>query len=91
VTVLDEVVRAFFAAEIPRQAARLTELIELVLPSGDDLVDVALMAGVPQDRVGRRFEDAMKRERQLDCAEIGPEMPTGFGDCLDDEVTDLPG
>ena len=53
VAVLDEVVRALLAAEVAGQAARLAQLIELVLPAGDDLVHVALVPGVPQDRVGR--------------------------------------
>ena len=33
----------------------------------------------------------MQRQRQFDGAEVGSEMPTGFGDCLDDEVTDFSG
>ena len=34
---------------------------------------------------------AVQGQRQLDGAEIGPEMPTGFGDRLNDEVADLAG
>ena len=40
----------------------LAELLELLPPTGDDLVDVRLVAGVPQDRVGGGLEHAMQRQ-----------------------------
>ena len=47
------------------------------------------MAGVPQDGVGRRLEDAVQGEGQLDGAEVGAEVAAGLGDGGDDEVADL--
>ena len=51
--VLDVVVAALFAARIPGEPAGLTELGESVTATGDDLVHVRLVAGVPEDGVGR--------------------------------------
>ena len=53
VAVLDVVVLGFLAARIAGQPALLTQLLELLLAARDDLVDVGLVAGVPEDRVGR--------------------------------------
>ena len=53
VTVLDVVVLGFLTTRVAGQAALLSELLELVPAAGDDLVDVRLVAGVPQDGVGR--------------------------------------
>ena len=68
--VFDEVVLALFAAWIARQSVCLAQLIEPTLPAREDLVDVGLMAGVPQHRVARRFKDSMQCERELDGAKI---------------------
>jgi hypothetical protein len=91
VAVLHEVVGALLPTGVPRQPTGLAQLIEPRLASGDDLVDVRLVAGVPKDRVVGRIEHTVQRQRQLDRAEIGPEMSTGFGDGLNHEVTDLAG
>ena len=53
VTVLDVVVLGFFPARIPGEAAGLTQLLELLLAPRDDLVGIGLVAGVPQDGIGR--------------------------------------
>ncbi len=60
-------------------------------PTRDDLVDVRLMTGVPQDRIGRRVEDPVERQRQFDRAEVRAEVATVLRDGLDDEVADLTG
>ena len=52
---------------------------------------VRLVPGVPEDRVGGRFEDAVQGERQLDGAEVGSEVAAVLGDGGDDEVADLAG
>ena len=49
------------------------------------------MAGVPQDRVGRRLEHAVECEREFDGAEVRAEVATDLGDRRDDEVPDLAG
>ena len=89
--VLDEVVPALLAARVARHAARLAQLRELLAAAGEDLVHVRLVAGVPEDRVGRRLEHAVQRQRQLDRAEVGTEVPGVLGDRLDDDVADLAG
>ena len=61
---------ALLAARVAGQPAGLAELLEPALATGDDLVHVRLVAGVPQDRVGGRVEHAVQRERQLDGAEV---------------------
>ena len=68
--VLDQVVHALLATGIPREPACLAELLEPGLATGDDLVHVGLMAGVPQDGVEGRLEHAVERQGQFDCAEI---------------------
>ena len=91
VAVLDEVVPALLATRVARHAARLAQLGELCAAPGEDLVHVRLVAGVPEDRVGRRLEHAVQRQRQLDRAEIGSEVSGVLGDRFDDHVADLAG
>ena len=43
---------------------------EAVAPTGQELVDVRLVAGVPQEDVARGVEDAVQRQGQLDDAEV---------------------
>ncbi len=89
--VLDVVVHRLLAARVAGQPARLTELLELGLASGDDLVHVRLVAGVPDDRIGRRVEDPVQGQRQLDGAEVRAEVPGVVGHRRHDEVPDLAG
>ena len=89
--VLDVVVDRLLAARIARQPAGLAELLELGLASGDDLVDVRLVAGVPEDRVGRRVEHPVQGERELDRTEVRAEVAGVVGHGGDDEVADLAG
>ena len=89
--VLDEVVIALLAVRVAGQAARLAQLGEARLATGDDLVHVRLVAGVPQEHVGRGVEHPVQGQGQLDGAEVGAEVAAGLGDRLDDEVADLAG
>jgi hypothetical protein len=91
VAVLDVVVLGLLPAGIAGQAALLAQLLELRLAPGDDLVDVGLVAGVPQDGVGRRLEHAVHCERELDGAEVRAEVAAGVRHRRDDEVADLAG
>jgi hypothetical protein len=90
VAVLDEVVLALFARRVAGETAGLAQRLELGPASGDDLVDVGLVPGVPQDGVGRGVEHPVECDGELDRAEVGTEVPTGLGDRLHDEVADLP-
>ena len=91
VAVLDVVVFRFLAAGIAGQPALLAQLLELLLAAGDDLVDVGLVAGVPEDRVGRRLEHPVHREGEFDGAEIRAEVAAGVRHRGHDEVADLAG
>ena len=79
------------AARVARQPAALAQRAEAVLAARDDLVDVGLVPGVPDDPVARRVEDPVQREGDLDDAEARAEVPTGARDRVDEEVADLRG
>ena len=87
--VLDPVVLGLGPVRVARHAAGLLQRFEPEPAPGEQLVDVRLMPGVPQDDVTRGVEDPVQRQRQLDGAEIGAQMATGRGDRLDDEGPDL--
>jgi len=70
VAVFDDVVVALFAARIAREASRLTQFREAITAPGQDLVDVGLVAGVPQDCVARRFEHSVQGDREFDHPEV---------------------
>ena len=88
---LDPVVVALAARRIARQAVLLAQRVELVAAPGQHLVHVGLMAGVEDDRVVRRVEHPVQRERELDHTEVGAEMPAGCSDLVDQELADLAG
>ena len=92
VAVLDPVVLGLFPGRVAREAAGLAQLTELALAPGEDLVDVGLVAGVPQDDVLGRVEDPVQGDRQLDGAEVGAEVSAaGVVDGGDHELPDLLG
>ena len=78
----------------PREAADAAELAERPEPlvaTGQELVRIRLVAGVPDDPVARRLEQPVERDRQLDDAEAAAEMAAGRGDGRDDRLADLGG
>ena len=89
VRVLDEVVLGLTARRIAAQATLLAERVEQAEPAGQHLVDVGLVPGVEDDRVARAVEDPVHRDRELDDAEVGPEVSTGPRDGGDQLVADL--
>ena len=62
-----------------------------VLASGEQLVDVGLVPGVPEQDVAWAVEDPVEGDRQLDDAQVGTEVSAGARDVLDQEVADLGG
>ena len=82
---LDDVVLGLRALGVAGQPALLAEPAE-VLPPGQQLVHVGLVAGVEDDRVARRVEDPVDRDRQLDDAEVRAEVTAGLRDFGDQEV-----
>ena len=78
-------------AGVAGQPALLTQGREVGGAPGQDLVDVGLVAGVEDDPVRRRVEDAVDGEGQLDDAEVGSEVAAGLGHLGDEEGADLLG
>ena len=90
VAVLDPVVLRLGAARVAGEPVLLAEVGEGVAAAGDQLVDVGLVAGVPQQQVAGRVEGPVQGQGELDDAEVGAEVTTGGGDGVDDELPDLP-
>ena len=89
--VLHPVVRGLRARRVARQAALPAQCVEIAGPAGEDLVDVALVPGVEDDRIIRGVEDPVDGEGELHHAEVRAEMAPGAGDVLDEEPPDLGG
>ena len=67
----------------------LAQGVKALPAARDDLVGIALMAHIENEPVLRRVVDPVDRDGELHRAEIGREMPTGFGDALDLEAPQL--
>ena len=70
-------------------SSALPEQVEPVLPAGDDLVHVRLVAGVEQQLVARRVEDPVQRQRHLHDAQVGTQVAAGPRDLGHQEVANL--
>ena len=75
----------------PVQPAGLPDGIELLAAAGEDLMGIDLVADIPDKPVLRRIEDIMQGQGQLHDPEIGAQMAACFGQCLDQEFTNLGG
>jgi hypothetical protein len=60
-------------------------------PSGEHLVDVSLVAHVEEQLILWGIEDRVQRQRQLDHAQIRPQVAAGFGERLNQEYANLLG
>ena len=89
--VLNEIVLAFGAVRIAAHAAQLAQPRKSLAGTRQQLVDVCLVAGVPEDPVPGALEHPMERQGQLDDAEVGPEVATGLGDGRNQELADFIG
>ena len=69
-----------------RQASRGADRGELVPPARHELVGVALVGRIPDEPVLGAVEVAVKRDRQLDDAEVGGQVAAGLRDRLDDDL-----
>ena len=61
------------------------------LRPGDELVDIGLVPGVPQDDVAGRVEDPVDGQGELDGPEVGAEVAPVHRDPVDDAGPDLGG
>src|SRR5205823_6036563 len=89
--VLDEVVLALRAVGVAAHAAQLAQPRKSLARTRQELVDVRLVAGVPEDAVPGALEHPMERQGQLDDAEVGAEVASGLGDARDQELADFIG
>ena len=64
----------------------LLDGVEPVAAAGQHLVRIGLVPDVPDQAVVRRVEDVVQRDRELDRAEAGGEVPAARGDGLDEVV-----
>ena len=87
----EAVVLALGAEHEAVEAARLPDGVEAVATAGQQLVDVGLVADVEDEAVGRRIEDPMQGDGELDDAEVGAEMAAGLGQNGDELVADFLG
>ena len=91
VRVLHPVVFRLGPGRVAGQAVGLPQGHEVVATAGEDLVDIALVAGVEDDRVVRGVEDPVERDGQLDYAEVWAEVPPSSAHLRDQELPDLSG
>jgi hypothetical protein len=70
------VVLRLVATQEPGQAPLLADRREPVVPAGEDLVRIGLMADIPDELVPGCLEHPVQRDRQLHSAQVGAEMRT---------------
>ncbi len=74
-----------------RHPAPLPDRVEILAPTGQHLVRIALMSDVQNQAVMRRVEDVVERRDQLDGAEAGGEMSASTRDAREDLIANLIG
>ena len=82
---------AFGAEHEAVEPVRLADGIETVATAGQELVHIGLVADVENEAVGRCVENGMKRNRQLNHAEVGSEMTARLGEHRDEFLPDFLG
>ena len=80
---------AFRAQREAVQAIGAADGVKSIFAAGQQLVDIDLMADVPDEFVLGRVEDVMQGDGQFDHAEIRTEMPAVFGQTGDHFLADL--
>ena len=80
-------------AGVTRHSPCLAQGGELGVPAGEQLVNVGLVAGVPQDQVVGGVEAAVECQGQFDGAQVGAQVAAAGAGVhrIDDEGTDLLG
>src|SRR6185369_798679 len=73
------------------RAAAMPQRADAVAPAGENLVRISLVADVPDQPVGGRVKDIVKRNGQLDDAKPRTEMAAGPGDGVNRLVAQLVG
>ena len=86
---LDPVVLALAAVGVSGESAALAQGLEAVAASGEEFVDVGLVARVEEQDVIGGAKDPVQGEGQFHYAEVAPQVAAGGGHRRDDEVADL--
>ena len=89
--VLHDIVRTFCPTGVAREPPSLLELVEAVGATGQDLMHIGLMPGVPYNSVLGRIEDPVQGDGELNNAEIGSKVPSGGRHLGHQEIPDLTG
>src|SRR5699024_5132171 len=79
------------ATEEPAQAALLADGVEAVAATGEQLVDVGLVADIPDELVFGGGEHGVEGDGELDGSEAGAQVPAGAGDRGDELGAQLVG
>ncbi len=85
------VVLALSAQHEAIEPARLANRLHALQPSSEHLVDVSLVAHVEEQLILWGIEDRVQRQRQLDHAQIRPQVAAGLGERLNQEFANLLG
>jgi len=88
---IEHVVRRFAPTREATDPIERAQGPEACQPTGQQLVRVRLVAGVPHDPVARRLQQAVDGDRQLDDAERRTEVAARLRDGRDDRFADLGG
>jgi hypothetical protein len=75
----------------PFRPSGLADGAEAFFAAGQKLVDINLMAHVPDKFILRRGENLVQRDGQLDDAEVRAEVAAAFGEALDQLGADFAG
>src|SRR5262249_14895855 len=89
VTRAETIVRTLFTQREAHGAARLANLGKLLAASGEKLVDINLMADVPNETILGRAEDAVHGDAQLDHAEVRAQVAARLAQHADQFLADL--
>ena len=79
------------ALEKAGEAVFLTQRLEALVATGEQLVRIALVADVPDELIARRVERGVQRDRQLDDAETGADVAAGARADVDQARANLVG
>ncbi len=80
----------FFPRNESAQAFGLPDFVKaLVVPAGQEFVNVSLVGNVPKKGILRCFEYKMKGYGQFDHSKVWAHVPSVFGGRFDDPISDL--
>jgi hypothetical protein len=89
VTGLNPVVLALGSTGVARESAALAKTLEAVAAPGQELVDVGLVTGIPEQDVFGGFKDPVQGNREFDHSQVRAEVSARLLDVGDDELANL--